>query len=62
MPFKDLEHDGGEDFFVDEKTREIVKKEKFADKSKQPNQEEVFDRLNKLWLNLENFALWDGDF
>ena len=59
MPFKNLEHDGGEDFssstkrrkdFIKpKKTEEDIEKEELAEK----------ERLQKEYLNPNNEALWE---
>ena len=63
MPYKDLEHDGGEDFSNNNplETREDVLEKKIRRDKDRPTKEESLERLQKHWLSLENPHLWDGE-
>ncbi len=63
MPYKDLEHEGDEDFFqLATKNRKQQKEKEQKDKENQPTEEETFNRLQEAWLHPENPFLWEGDF
>ena len=64
MAFKDLEHDGNEEFNQGRKvtkTRKQVQDELKIKQSKQPDLDEVIDKLQEKWLNPENPFLWTGE-
>lgn len=64
MPFKDLEHDGNEEY-VD---RSFSSRETVAIDTKKRDEQQKQDREKNLvakqeeWLDPSNPALWDGDF
>jgi len=62
MAFKDLEHNGDEDYLDKEKSRGDVLKDLKAKKAKQLSKDEIIDHLQDRWLSPENPFLWSGDF
>jgi hypothetical protein len=60
MPYKNLEHDGVEDF-TKFSNREKVKQNRERRLSKKPKREERLARQQKKYLSIDNPALWDGD-
>lgn len=63
MPYKDLEHEGGEDFSTNSPldTRDDIKAKQEKRNKEKPSKEETLARLNQAWLNPENPFLWEGE-
>ena len=65
MPYKNLEHDGDEDFLEDEfPTREInnrLRAEEEALLNSEEYKEKEKRKLQDQWLHPDNPFLWDGE-
>ena len=61
MPFKNLEHDGGEDFSTrsDIKTRSDLVVQEKSDKEKEKEKEKEKARAQEEYLSINNPALWE---
>lgn len=61
MPFKDLEHEGDEDFDAFSVRRSVKKEKKEKIKQRKLTAEERLEDEQKEYMNINNPLLWDGD-
>ena len=60
MPFKNLEHDGGEDFSSSSKNRrQVFETEKLNAEEKEKRKEKEISKAQEDYLNINNDILWD---
>lgn len=62
MPFKNLEHDGDEDFDTFSVRQDVKKERKVRAKKKKLTENERLEEEQKTYLNVNNPLLWTGDF
>lgn len=60
MPLKHLEHEGDEDFLTSNR-QETSKLEKKITKIVEEQEEEMLNKLQEKWMNVNNPFLWDGE-